>query len=421
MSQGGPTRVFISYSHDSPEHMKRVLALANRLRSEGVDSIVDQYVMSPHEGWPRWMMSQITEADFVIVVCTVVYQERIMGKSAPGTGLGAKWEGSIITQEHYEDVQRGDKFIPVVFGAADQQHIPVFLRGATRYNVSSEEEYDLLYRRLTSQPRVVMPELGEVRVLDMAAGSEEPPANKEAASPSGPLALLYSPEGRVSVIPERSSQVRDEEVVLLLRPNSGEQRAFLSSLRAVQEPIGLAFGDTAILGRIRSIQEERENGADQCRLVVRAEDTDYGAGWMEMSTSEHTADDFAEMRARRILLDERHDVLLCDEVKQFNNAFDEVLIRGQNTPIQVEESPLPDLYRRFAGKNQEFLVVARLFSILILRLSGVVEHVVQLDLGLQDEGQLSVTFEGMRARKYANTVPARIRVSGVCDLNRGAD
>ncbi|MCP3964217.1 MAG: hypothetical protein GY719_40825 [bacterium] len=35
-------RVFLSYTHDSPEHVERVLGLANRLRGEGVDANLDQ-------------------------------------------------------------------------------------------------------------------------------------------------------------------------------------------------------------------------------------------------------------------------------------------------------------------------------------------------------------------------------------------
>ena len=43
-------------SHDSAEHRKRVLSLSERLRSEGVDAQIDQYIPgTPAEGWPRWM------------------------------------------------------------------------------------------------------------------------------------------------------------------------------------------------------------------------------------------------------------------------------------------------------------------------------------------------------------------------------
>jgi hypothetical protein len=46
-------RVFISYSHDSPEHLDHVLELADRLRTDGIDCHIDQYEESPPEGWPR--------------------------------------------------------------------------------------------------------------------------------------------------------------------------------------------------------------------------------------------------------------------------------------------------------------------------------------------------------------------------------
>lgn len=38
-----PPRVFISYSHDTPEHSKRVLELAWALRNNGIDVEFDQF------------------------------------------------------------------------------------------------------------------------------------------------------------------------------------------------------------------------------------------------------------------------------------------------------------------------------------------------------------------------------------------
>ena len=57
--------VFISYSHDSTEHADRVLALSDRLRADGIDCILDQYEVSPPEGFPRWMDRQIRAARFL--------------------------------------------------------------------------------------------------------------------------------------------------------------------------------------------------------------------------------------------------------------------------------------------------------------------------------------------------------------------
>lgn len=49
-----PRRVFLSYSHDSDAHRDRVLALADRLRGDRLESWIDQYD-GHQDHWPRWM------------------------------------------------------------------------------------------------------------------------------------------------------------------------------------------------------------------------------------------------------------------------------------------------------------------------------------------------------------------------------
>ena len=61
-------RLFISYSHDSGAHRDFVLSLSNRLRADGLDCQIDQYINGfPPEGWQRWMEAQVEEADFVLL------------------------------------------------------------------------------------------------------------------------------------------------------------------------------------------------------------------------------------------------------------------------------------------------------------------------------------------------------------------
>ncbi|MGD0128556.1 MAG: FxSxx-COOH system tetratricopeptide repeat protein [Terriglobia bacterium] len=156
-------KVFISYTHDSVEHMDRVLALSNRLRSEGIDCSIDQYEQSPAEGWPLWCERQVEKSDFVLVACTETYLRRFKREEAPGVGLGATWEGHFITQELYNAQGRNIKFIPIIFLREDAAHTPFILQGVTRYTVP--DAYELLYRRLTHQPRVTMPPLGGVKPM----------------------------------------------------------------------------------------------------------------------------------------------------------------------------------------------------------------------------------------------------------------
>lgn len=79
-----PPTLFISYSHDSREHEDRVLALADRLRQDGVDALVDQYNTAPPEGWPLWTDREIQKADFVALVCTENYLRRVEGRENLG-------------------------------------------------------------------------------------------------------------------------------------------------------------------------------------------------------------------------------------------------------------------------------------------------------------------------------------------------
>jgi SEFIR domain len=111
-----PAHVFISYSHDSPDHLRRVLALAGRLREDGIDAQLDQYVAgTPRKGWPRWMEYQLDSAKFVLVVCTETYCKRFLGRGEPAKGEGADWEGSLITLGLYHEQSDTSKFVPVVF------------------------------------------------------------------------------------------------------------------------------------------------------------------------------------------------------------------------------------------------------------------------------------------------------------------
>jgi hypothetical protein len=158
-------KVFLSYSHGSPAHVDRVLAFSDRLRRDGIDTILDQYAVAPPEGWPRWMDKQIRDVDFVLMLCTETYYRRVMGEEEAGKGLGVRWEGNLIYNQLYQNESINPKFIPVLFDGGQVKHIPAPLQGVTIYWVDRAEDYDRLYRYLTDQPRALKPKLGEIRRL----------------------------------------------------------------------------------------------------------------------------------------------------------------------------------------------------------------------------------------------------------------
>ena len=435
-------RVFVSYSHDSLDHKRRTLALAERLRDEGIDCDIDQFHEAPPEGWLRWMESQVRQSDYVLVVCTAVYHRRVTGREREGIGLGAVWEAGLITQELYESGGRNERFIPVVFNLDDVREIPPFLRQTTYYNVEDPPEYESLYRRLTAQPRVVKRPLGQRRRLDvdpppelpaedgytnrrhddgqaLAIEPRLPPSTDSGTRDQSPgLALLRESSGRTHFIPLLSVTVRDQ-IEAVIRPGTSEDRIYLESLVSGKyhwPTIDFAFGLSAMRTRLASATRVFEGGMDRYTLILAPEQGGQG-GIMEMATSGLSADDIATLRARRILLNETLPSATSSPHGPEGGSMLEHLIRGLHSPIDVDRSPLPDLYRSGGrASSAHFVQAAKLVSVLWLRLSGTVANVLDLDLCLEPAGVLRVYFRGERARIYDNKEPEVIEVAGACKI-----
>jgi hypothetical protein len=188
--------VFISYSHDSDEHRERVLGLSERLRADGVATILDRYVDkgSPPEGWPRWMMNGLDAATHVLCVCTETYRRRFLGQEVAGKGKGVDWEGALVNQALYDARSHTNKFIPVLFARSDETHVPEPLRAQTHYVLDYESGYQALYDALLDQAGVEPRAVGELKRKPRASGrpldlSGAPGAPAHAVSSSSQVAL----------------------------------------------------------------------------------------------------------------------------------------------------------------------------------------------------------------------------------------
>ncbi len=172
MTDQSPLRVFISYSHDSDEHRERVLQLSERLRADGIETILDRYVErgSPPEGWPRWMLNGLDKATHVLCVCTEMYYRRFRGREVPGKGKGVDWEGALMTQSLYDARSVSTKFVPVLFAPTDEPCVPEPLRGQTFYVVDSDANYDALYDALLNQSGVEPGPVGTPKRKPRATG-----------------------------------------------------------------------------------------------------------------------------------------------------------------------------------------------------------------------------------------------------------
>lgn len=160
-SENPHPKIFVSYSHDGETHRNRILGLAERLRTDGFETMIDQYVEgTPPQGWPRWMLNQIDWADYVLLVCTETYYRRFRGHEVPEVGKGVDWEGAIITTELYNSKSVSSRFVPVLFDKGDSRYIPEPVKSGTFYILSSQQAYVELTNHLAGAAGVKPATLG---------------------------------------------------------------------------------------------------------------------------------------------------------------------------------------------------------------------------------------------------------------------
>ncbi len=151
--------VFISYSHDSANHAKRVRGLAASLSRDGCNCRLDVY-KDTHEDWPTWMRRQLLEADVVLCVTTETYDRRFRDQELPDVGLGVGWEAGLIQRLLYQKKLHNDRIIPVIFEASNRLHIPLELQGYDSFVLDDDSSYEALLRKVFERPLHARPDTG---------------------------------------------------------------------------------------------------------------------------------------------------------------------------------------------------------------------------------------------------------------------
>ncbi len=125
-------KVFIAYSWDDNNHKKWVEELATRLRGNGVNAFIDQWILKPGDPLPEFMERSVRESDFVLIICTPNYKT----KSDNRTG-GVGYEGNLMTAEVFQN-EKHSKFIPILRKGTRQNAIASWLMGKVFIDFSSE-------------------------------------------------------------------------------------------------------------------------------------------------------------------------------------------------------------------------------------------------------------------------------------------
>lgn len=167
-------KAFISYSHDSLEHKNWVLDLATRLRSSGVDAVIDQWDLRPGDDLAHFMETQLITADRVLMVCT----EKYVQKANAGIG-GVGYEKMIVTAALLARID-SNKVIPLIRQAMGAT-LPTFLQTKLYLDFSRPDQFEFSFDEL-------------VRTLHNAPLFEKPPITKP-PFPVAPKAAAPTKDG----------------------------------------------------------------------------------------------------------------------------------------------------------------------------------------------------------------------------------
>ena len=263
-------------------------------------------------------------------------------------------------------------------------------------------------------------------LVDKLSGStsQAPPTDIStlaAESDRGEFVLFRPENGNQYFVPFREASWNSTGISLELLPESTEQAAFLRSLRNnVSDRFArdiFAFAQQEDAAWVSPLEVVQTTAGSQTvwKVVLKEDITGQDSSLSnEIVVNNISADQIAEMRARRILLNEKPNLSDQEMLEPFIRGLE---LSGPESGLQVLESPIPSLYRSFGQMAKRFRKFARLASVLYLKLSNTVDEILQFDLEILNRKELQVGFEGRRPKIYMNVEPSILEVNGICPLS----
>ena len=382
-------------------------ALANLLKSDGYSAFYDEYEQATL--WGKNIYEHLSsiykdKARYCVIFLSQYYAQKLWPNHERQSAQARAFEEN---QEYILPIRLDDTEIPGFLSTVGYLDLR---------SMSIEEIYKILVNKLLGTTSQTIP----TDISPLAAAESAP----------GEYVLLHIEDGKQYFIPFRDAHWASTEISLNLLPESPEQVAFLSSLRdsvrnhfAQDNMLAFALREDAAWVSPQEAAQAMSGSQTVWRLVLKEGSRGQGAGILnEVTVNNISSDQIAEMRARRILLNEKlGGIYQTGLVGLANDPTLESFIGGgtllsSDLGLQIQESPIPNLYKSFSQTSERFLKFARLASVLYLKLSNTVEHILELDLEPLNLKQLQVSFKGRRRQRHINVEPSIIQVNGICLL-----
>jgi hypothetical protein len=280
------------------------------------------------------------------------------------------------------------------------------------HQVANPDQQPVFFGEMTG--RIVLMHFDKRTTSTPAASpAEATPGSPKSPSKGvkGPCVLL----GDSLFLADRVRNHSDGSISVELIPRSGEEEARIAALRpeyfGSRSQLPFAANNDACEVEVEEIVSDYIGSQQRWTLTLRASRRPSGFA-TEMTVNGVGPDEIAKMRAGRILLNNppprsdgafEHDSLL------------ESTVSGGTNKYQANECVVQEVFRNH-NKVEEWMEIARLKAVFLLKITGTVEHVIELVLGPVRGNKIKVSFKGRRAQRYSNREPETIQITGECEL-----
>ena len=203
---------------------------------------------------------------------------------------------------------------------------------------------------------------------------------------------------------------------IVISPGNGDEEADLATLRPTQyggrRTLPFAVNNDAHLVRVEQVTAETKAGGQQWTVSLTATAIGSSNPMNEVTANGVSPDEIARRRAGRILVNDPPPV---DRRGYSTDSMIEGFIEGQGE-YSVKECVVRSVFK-LHGQSPDWKACARLKSVFLLKMTGTVEHVLELSIGTVRSQKVAVTFRGRRGQRYSNMPPATIEINGSCSLD----
>jgi hypothetical protein len=293
--------------------------------------------------------------------------------------------------------------------------------------VTASSLYDFIDQEVkhsAQQPVFFGKMAGRIVLMHYPAAGQAPPTSPKATGV--PAAAARAPGGRISssgkyllldgrIYTARTANERsDGSWEVEIAAKGADEEASLRSLRSDGygrgRLVSFAFGNQAFQAEVMEVAFSSAGSGSVGKVSLKQGSPDRNS-LHDVGYNGLNMDQLAEMRARLLLLGEKPSAQ--------ESARDPMLlmfILGSLKELGISDAVLAPLRRSWKGTPTDFLRSARLWLAYYLKAAQICDDILEITLGPERKGGLTVRFRGRRKGRYGAD-PQEIMVEGVCPFS----